>query len=60
MKILLITGAGASAELGVPTMNSMLTEFREMLRPRQEFLNAVAQLDALLGNKTDVDMEDAM
>ena len=60
MKTLLITGAGASAELGVPTMHAMLAEFREMLRPRQEFRNAVAQLDALLVAKREVDMEDAI
>lgn len=60
MNTLLITGAGASAELGVPAMHSMLEEFREMLRPRQEFRNAVAQLETLLIGKTDVDMEDAI
>lgn len=60
MKLLLITGAGASSELGVPTMSQMLSEFRELLRPRLEFADSLKRLDAVLPTEKALDMEDAI
>lgn len=51
MKVVVFTGAGASIELGVPTMRPMIEEFRNHLQERRIAANVLAKLDQLMADK---------
>lgn len=51
MKVVVFTGAGASIELGVPTMRPMIEEFRNHLQERRIAAKVLAKLDQLMADK---------
>ena len=59
MKVLIFTGAGASFELGVPTMRPMVEQFRDHLHDLALPANVIEKIDRLVGDGSK-DMEHAI
>ena len=59
MKVLVFTGAGASVELGVPTMRPMVEQFRDHLHDLALPSDVVGKIDRLVGDGSK-DMEHAI
>jgi hypothetical protein len=59
MKVLIFTGAGASFELGVPTMRPMVEQFRDHLHDLALPANVIEKIDKLVGDGSK-DMEHAI